>query len=459
MEWSGKNILIFGAARQGLSLTRFLVKHGANVTLTDNRPADQLQDTIQSLEGLSVNFAFGGHPLELLDKTDLISVSGGVPLTLPILEEAKRREIPLTNDSQIFMEAVPCKVIGITGSAGKTTTTTLVGEIIKNAIKIPARAWVGGNIGLPLIDLVDQIKEDDKVILELSSFQLELMTKSPHIALITNITPNHLDRHGTLEAYTEAKAHILDYQSRRDITILNRDDPGAWALRKKARGDLFSFGFSKVEDIDNGAFLINDELVLQFLGMPKTICHRSEVPLRGDHNIMNVLAACTIALTSAVPVEIMRETILNFKGVDHRMEFVREWKGAKWINDSIATAPERTIAAIESYDEPLLLLLGGKDKNLPWNKLAQLVHQKVDHVVIFGHAAEKIETALQKESGYERPFSITRCEKMDDALQAAGQIVQPGQVVLLSPGGTSYDEFTDFAERGERFRAWLHNQQ
>ncbi len=459
MQWTDKHILIIGAARQGLALTRYLIRQGAKVTINDNRSADQLQSSIAALENQLVVWSLGGHPLSLLDTVDLISVSGGVPLDLPLLIEAGKRGIPITNDTQIFMEIVPCSVMGITGSAGKTTTTSLIGEIAQCALPETQTAWVGGNIGKPLIDLVEKIKKEDLVILELSSFQLEQMTISPHIALITNVTPNHLDRHGTLAAYIAAKTRILDFQQPSDIAILNRDDAGAWNLKDKVKGQLHSFSFSPLPLAADGAFVKNEALFIQKNGEQTNICHKSEIKLRGEHNIMNVLAACALAQAAGFSAQAMRSAILDFKGVAHRLEFVRTWNGAKWYNDSIATAPERTIAAIQAFEEPLILLLGGKDKNLPWDKLAQLVHQKVDHVVIFGHAAQKIKQALYLDSTSERPYSITCCKKMLDAMQAAKRIAKPGQVVLLSPGGTSYDEFIDFAERGERYREWVHKLQ
>src|ERR1044072_2271818 len=221
-DWNGKHVLILGAARQGLALARWLSLHGARVTLSDMRSEAELHVARASLVEYSIEWALGGHPLALLDSTDVLCLSGGIPLTLPIAMEAVKRGIPLSNDSQIFMEVVPCKTIGITGSAGKTTTTTLVGRMAKNAYG--EQAYIGGNIGDPLINYVDHMKADDVAILELSSFQLDQMTISPNVAAILNITPNHLDRHGTMEAYTCGKARILEYQSEKDVAILGRDD-------------------------------------------------------------------------------------------------------------------------------------------------------------------------------------------------------------------------------------------
>src|SRR6185503_11771624 len=244
-DWNRKRVLILGAARQGLALARWLSIHGAQVTLSDMRSEDELRVARESLAEFQIDWALGGHPLELLDSTDMLCLSGGVSLTLPIVAEAIKRGIPLSNDTQIFMEVVPCKTIGITGSAGKTTTTTLVGQMAKNAYG--DKAYVGGNIGDPLINYVDNMKADDIAILELSSFQLDQMTISPNVAAILNITPNHLDRHGTMEAYTAAKTRILEFQSREDVAILSRDDKGTWNLRNKVLGRLYTFSARELD--------------------------------------------------------------------------------------------------------------------------------------------------------------------------------------------------------------------
>lgn len=454
-NWEGITVLIIGAARQGLALARYLSTRSAYVTLNDNRSAIALSNEISSLQDFPVHWHTGSHPLSLLDKKDLVAVSGGVPLDIPLLLEAKARGIPLTNDTQIFMESVPCPVIGITGSAGKTTVTSLLGEMAKLAVQSPQNAWVGGNIGTPLIDSLDQIQPLDTVILELSSFQLELMKCSPHISAITNITPNHLDRHENFQAYTEAKTRIVQFQSDQDITILNREDPVSWAIKPLVKGKLFSFGIKKFPENSNGTFVKDDQLFLQKDGQLSVICSRETIQLRGEHNLINVLCACAVADASGFPIQAMTAAIQSFKGVQHRLELVREYNGVKWYNDSIATAPERTIAAIKSFDDPIVLLLGGKDKNLPWENLADLVHQRVDHVIVFGDAAEKILKALGAPLPGKRPYTIQKSQDLQQAVLDAGKVAESGDIVLLSPGGTSYDAFNDFAERGERFRLWV----
>ncbi|NPV76574.1 MAG: UDP-N-acetylmuramoyl-L-alanine--D-glutamate ligase [Anaerolineae bacterium] len=453
--WDGLRILILGAARQGLALARFAASRGAEVTLNDQRPADQMQAAIESLDGLPVRWALGGHSLDLLKDADLICLSGGIPLNLPIVQEAARRGIPLTNDTQIFLELVEATVIGITGSAGKTTTTTLVGRMAQAGFPPPGKAWVGGNIGQPLIEYVDQIKKDDLVVLELSSFQLEQMSLSPHVAAILNITPNHLDRHGTLVAYTAAKARILDFQHAGDIAILGHDDPGAWRLAHRVKGSLLAFGLSPLPPNLRGTYTQQGFLYLRDGSGDHKIAARQDVQLRGDHNLLNVLAACSIAYAAGLSLEAMQAGIYGFSGVAHRLEFVGSVRGAAWYNDSIATAPERTLAAVRSFAEPLVLLLGGRDKNLPWEALAEAVRERVDHVIVFGEAAEKIAKALGTQIPGKRPYTLDYCSGLKEAVMAAARVAEPGDVVLLSPGGTSYDEFKDFEERGECFREWV----
>jgi UDP-N-acetylmuramoylalanine--D-glutamate ligase len=482
-DWSGQTVIIVGAARQGLALARFLAQRGARVVLNDQRPVAELAPARQALADLSasgspeaggeVEWVCGGHPLSLLDGADLLCLSGGVPLTLPLVVEARERGIPLSNDSQIFLEIVPCKVIGITGSAGKTTTTSLVGRIAQEQVSQPRasggyrKAWVGGNIGTPLITYVDEMSPDDLAVVELSSFQLEIMTLSPHGAAILNITPNHLDRHGTMEAYLAAKAHILEHQSKVDWAVLGRDDPGAWSLSGQARGRVLSFGLSDLPDGAEGTYLKGDTICLRSaartgVDQDLSVMERGQIGLRGEHNLLNVMAACAIAAAAGLSAEAMRSGVKDFTGVPHRLEFIRSWGGADWYNDSIATAPERAMAAMRSFEEPLVLLAGGRDKNLPWGDFAALVRQRIDHLIVFGEAADLILKAVNipvsgsvvpAKTG-ERP-TVTRCGSLREAVEAAAQIVQPGDVVLLSPGGTSFDEFKDFEERGTCFVHWV----
>lgn len=454
--YQGKNVLIIGAARQGTALARFMVNQGARVTLNDRQPADKLQSVVSSLSGLEINWVLGHHPLELLDGLDLLCVSGGVPLDMPLVTTAFARGIPVTNDSQIFMESVKAPVVGITGSAGKTTTTTLFGRIAEAQVKPPRKAWVGGNIGKPLVEYVNEIADDDLVIQELSSFQLELMTISPRVSAVLNITPNHLDRHADMAAYIAAKARIIEFQKPGDIAVLNHEDREAWKLRDMVRGDLISFGIEPIDGDHTQVLVENDQIVARVGQSKKPLLNTSLIQLRGRHNLMNVIAASALAYALDFDPAAIAAGVEGFTGVKHRTQLVRVVNGVSWINDSIATAPERTLAAIKSFNEPILLLLGGRDKNLPWDELAAAIHQRVDHVIVFGEATNKILNALGQPESADRLQSVTAKTGMIEALEEANRIAAAGDVVLLSPGCTSYDAFKDFEERGETFVNWVN---
>jgi UDP-N-acetylmuramoylalanine--D-glutamate ligase len=255
-------------------------------------------------------------------------------------------------------------------------------------------------------------------------------------------------------AYAAAKQRILDFQATSDTAVLCREDPGSWHLRGKVHGRLISFGFGHIPGKQDGSFLADGILHLHERGMEIPLLRRDQIQLRGEHNVMNMLAAFAIGYAASLPLDAMLKAAEDFHGVAHRLEFVREWNGAKWYNDSIATAPERTMAAIRSFTEPIVLLLGGRDKNLPWEELAALVHERVERVVLFGEAAEKIASALEQAHGPLQK-TVEHCKGLEEAVQTAARVTKPGEVVLLSPGGTSFDQFRDFEERGEAFRKWV----
>jgi UDP-N-acetylmuramoylalanine--D-glutamate ligase len=450
-NWQGNNVLILGAARQGRATLRFLLKNGANVTVNDKKPADDFQQLQMEFAHQNVHWIFNEHPISLLDKMDYVIVSGGVSNDLPIIQEAHKRGIAITNDSQIFMEEVKAKVIGITGSAGKTTTTLLVGEIAKQSAQPDQKVWVGGNIGNPLIDHLDEIKTNDIVVTELSSFQLELMTKSPQIAALINISPNHLDRHINMQTYIQAKSQILRHQSASDSAILNCEDQNTISMMDLVKGRLITFGLTKAMDGYTGTLLKGENLVLQTPKNSIEIMPRSEIGLKGEHNLINALAASAIGIAAEFPIQAIRKGIRKLKGIPHRLEFVREWRGSFWYNDSIATAPERTMAAIRSFDQPLILLLGGRDKKLPWEDLVILIHQRVRDVVLFGESVDLIFSALGKAKSDQYPLTISKSDSFENAIKIAADHTKEGDVIVLSPGCTSFDEFRDFEERGQRF--------
>jgi UDP-N-acetylmuramoylalanine--D-glutamate ligase len=450
MNWKDKRVIVIGAARQGTALTRFLARNGARVVLSDARSAEELEPVVEKLSDLDVEWALGGHPSVLLEGADLVCPSGGVPLTIPFIQEAIQRGIPLSNDSQIFLDAAPCKVVGITGSAGKTTTTTLVGRMAQAAAEVGLvqTAYIGGNIGVPLIDQVDQMNPRDVVVLELSSFQLDLMTSSPQVAAILNITPNHLDRHGSMEAYTQAKVNILSHQTPDDFAVLGYENRAAWDLAAGVKGNLYAFGH-QLPEAQLGAFVRDGAVWLRTAVNEQQVMPLETIRLRGEHNVLNVLAACAAAAGAGLTPEMMRSGVEGFKGVEHRLEFVRSLDGVDWYNDSKATSPGMTITSIDAFREPLVVLVGGRDKALPWDEFAQKAQHRVDHLVLFGEAAGIIEAALN--TG-DRRFTLDICGDLAEAIQAAFQRAERGDVVLLAPGGTSFDEFSDYEARGAAFK-------
>lgn len=455
LSLNGKHVLVLGMARQGKALGRWLPSQGAKVTLSDQRDAGDLaDDLLEFILESDVKFALGGHPIELLDEADVVCLSGGVPVDLPIVQAAYEREIPVTNDAILFMERCPAKVIGITGSAGKTTTTSLVGEMGKQSGR---KTWVGGNIGNVLLDDLDSISPDDLVVMELSSFQLEIANVSPHIATLLNVTPNHLDRHRTIEAYAAAKSHIFRHQSPDDILIYGRDNILASTLADMSPGQRAAFSVMSL--VSDGACMVGRRLVINGncspTGLSKIICNRDEVKLPGTHNLSNVAAACAIAGAADISPEAMREAILNFKGVPHRLEIVDVINNITWVNDSIATSPERVIAALNSFDRPIILLAGGRDKDLPWSDLAKLATQRCKSVICFGEYGPQIAKHITHAQRYTLSGTLRSTNTVTDlkaAVEMASKVADDGDLVLLSPGGTSFDAYEDFSERGEHFR-------
>jgi UDP-N-acetylmuramoylalanine--D-glutamate ligase len=447
-----RTVVILGLARQGKALARYWSNQGWQVIVSDIRSETELAEACQELSGRDIGFVLGGHPESLLESANRLYVSGGVPADLPLVQLARRADILVSNDAQLFLELCPAPVIGITGSAGKTTTTTLVGRMAEyDSQQDQTTTWVGGNIGRSLLDDLDSIQADDNVVMELSSFQLEIMTLSPRIAAILNVTPNHLDRHITMAAYSEAKANILKHQSRDDLAILGRDDSGAWELRWLVQGEYLSFGWDSNFEGD-GTWLQDDSVWLRRKGHSQELFPVESVLLRGRHNLLNVLAACAIASAVELTPEAMRAGVRDFKGVPHRLEWVRTIDGVQWFNDSIATAPERALAAVEAFDEPIVLLAGGRDKDLDWSELVIKMADRVRVALLFGEAQSKIEKTIKKVWGDDPPYMVRRCKSLDEAVSQAAELVQSGEVVLLAPGGTSFDAYVDFAQRGQQFR-------
>jgi UDP-N-acetylmuramoylalanine--D-glutamate ligase len=469
-ELGAVKVLIVGLAREGTALARFLTEGEARVTVTDIKEADELAEYLSVLSGRPVEYSLGAHPLALLDVTDIVFVSPGVPLEIPLLAEARLRGIPLSTETRLFTSRCPAPIVGVTGSSGKTTTTAFVGAILKAAGR---KVWVGGNIGVPLLGHLEEIDRSDTVVMELSSFQLEFFGSStedsnwsglpegiycpegwsPRIAGILNITPNHLDRHASMEAYIAAKSQIVVNQGQDDIAVLGLDNEETRRIGESGCIQSQIRWFSMEQPVDEGAFLLGDSLILRSDALERTICRTGDLQLIGWHNVENALAAFALAGAAGAPAEAMHDVATTFTGVEHRLELLGEREGVPWYNDSIATTPERTVAALCALREPIILLAGGRDKHLPWAEMAALTWKRVRQLILFGEAAELIEAEMYRaKPEREAACTIVQAGTLERAVEIAAASARTGDTVLLSPGGTSFDAFNDFEERGRRFR-------
>jgi UDP-N-acetylmuramoylalanine--D-glutamate ligase len=451
--FAGKRITIMGLGFFGgtIGLARYLVSQGAQVTVTDLKPAATLQDSVAALDGLPVRFVLGRHePADFTD-VDMVFASPAVREDSSYLVAARARGVPIDTEMNLFMRLCRGSVIGVTGSNGKTTTTSLIGAILRAA---NPRTQVGGNIGRSLLPEVAAIEPGDPVVLELSSFQLEDLAavgRSPHIGLLLNLSPNHLDRHGSMDAYLAAKMQIFAYQRPDDIAILNADDPRLQPLAGLLRSQVRVF--SGAHAVEEGAYVEGDRLMLAHAGMASEVCRLGDIPLLGRHNVANVLAAVAAADAWGVSAAVMRAAIRAFPGVEHRLECVRELHGVSFYNDSIATTPTGTLAALAAIQQPLWLIAGGYDKGLPLQALGEAIVQRVKGVFLIGTTAPQIAQAIAMACPVARELPAIRlCHDLRDAVQAAFGAASPGDVVLLSPACASYDQFRHFVERGRLFK-------
>jgi UDP-N-acetylmuramoylalanine--D-glutamate ligase len=428
-----------------VALARFLVSRGALVTISDRKTAAELRQEIDLLGDLPVTLSLGGNRVEDTLGADIVFVTPGAPRDIPAVAAAVEQGIPVSSEIELLFELCPAPIVGITGSSGKSTTTTLVGEILKGAGR---QVHVGGNLGTPLIELVDTMASTDLVVLELSSFQLEFMRRSPYVAAILNITPNHLDRHPSMEHYAESKRNIMRYQQPNDWVVLGYANEITRGYGESSEARRLYFGIDNIAG--DGSFTAEGAVWLRLNDRVERVIDLDAIQLRGRHNLENVAAAVAIAAAAGVPATAMGETIAAFRGIEHRLEPVREIEGVWFYNDSIATAPERTMAALRSFEEPVVLLAGGRDKHLPLDELATMLNRKARAVVLFGEASGQLEDALVAAGA--PPPAVVRCANLAEAVPLAAAAAKAGDVVLLSPAFTSYDQFRDFEERGREFK-------
>jgi UDP-N-acetylmuramoylalanine--D-glutamate ligase len=444
MEIKGKKVLVVGLGKSGLAAALFLRRRGAQVTVSDVRSAEVLANDIPALidEGIAVEA--GGHGLLTFRRQDLIVVSPGVPLDTPELVQVQKFGLPIIGELELAAHYLRGHVLAITGSNGKTTTTTLCGEILKAS---PLPTQVGGNIGVPVIALVEDARDDGWSVLEVSSFQLETTYEfHPQIAVILNVTPDHLDRHGSFENYQAAKERIFARQTAEDALVLNADDEVTKSAAARAKSRIFWFSRTKV--VRQGAFVQDGAIFFRPTeqGGAEPVLQVAEIPLKGTHNVENVLAAVCAARLAGVDAQTIRGAIVNFKAVEHRLEFVATLNGVDYYNDSKATNVDASMKAIAAFPGGIHLILGGKDKNSDYRQMRGLLQERVKAVYTIGAAAEKIHTHI------EGSVPIVSAGTLETAIARAGDAAQPGEIVLLAPACSSFDQFENYEHRGRVFK-------
>ena len=449
----GKTVTFCGIGRSHMPLIRLFQEKGALVSARDKRSLEELGDNGKALQERGVQLILGENYLEDL-REDIIFRTPGMKYHLPQLEAARKRGAAVTSEMEVFFQVCPCHMIAVTGSDGKTTTTTIIAELLKAAGR---NVHVGGNIGQPLLCQADTMKPEDWAVLELSSFQLMTMDRSPHIAVVTNLAPNHLDVHKDMAEYVAAKENIFRYQRPGDIAVFNQDNDITRQQAGRAVGTVRLF--SRRSEPEEGVFLRGEDILCRHGGQEHRIMTTADIRLPGVHNVENYMAAIA-AVEGLVPDGIIRDFARTFNGVEHRIELVRTYHGVRYYNDSIASSPSRTIAGLRSFPEQVILIAGGYDKHIPFDVLGPEIVEHVKLLVLCGATAGKIRAAVEQAPGY-RPGhpEILEVTPFQRAVEAARDRAQPGDVVTLSPACAAFDQFKNFMERGKTFKAIVNGWQ
>lgn len=454
-EWiKTQKVAIIGLGISNTPLVEYLGKLGVKLTVFDKTEKDLLKEKIEVLRDYDIDYSLGRDYLKKLKGFDVIFKTPIVRPDIPEFLSETQNGALLTSEMEVFFDLCPAEILAVTGSDGKTTTTTMVHELLKAQ---GYHCYLGGNIGTPLLNRIDEINPEDKIVLELSSFQLLTMKKSPHVAVITNLSPNHLDVHTSMEEYVDAKKNIYRYQHADDLLVLNADNILTHALKPEAPGQ--SVYFSGTMELETGAFLKGDVLCYRDENGITEYIHRKELALPGDHNVENYLAA--IAATRAyVSSDTVAKVGKNLKGIEHRIEFVRELNGVKYYNDSIGSSPSRTMATLKAFEQRVILIAGGYDKKIPYEPLGEILVEKAKHLILIGQTASLIEMAVMRHlrgKNLGLNLRITHCATLKQAVDCAFLSAKPGDVVLLSPASASFDMFRNFEERGRKFKEYVMN--
>ncbi|MBQ9659305.1 MAG: UDP-N-acetylmuramoyl-L-alanine--D-glutamate ligase [Clostridia bacterium] len=443
-----RKVAVIGLGVSNLPLIEYLHNHNANVTVFDNKTIDEIpKDVMDKITQYSMKFSFGEKYLSNLHGFELIFRSPSCLPTTPELVEEEKKGALITTEIELVIKMSPSKIIGITGSEGKTTTTTLVAEVIKNA---GYNCFLGGNIGTPLFTRINEMKPDDIVVLELSSFQLMDMEVSPDVSIVTNITPNHLNVHKDYQEYIDAKKNIFKYQNKDGVLIINYDNEITKEFAKEANGKVIYF--SSKERLDDG-YIVDGDIIKQCEeGLRKHLINTNEITIKGKHNYENICAVLA-ATQGIVDIDNAIDTITKFKGVHHRLEFVKEKNGIKWYNDSAATSPTRTIAGINGFKENIILIAGGSDKNLDYTPIAKPIVEHVKKLLLIGETSTKIYDAVKKELEVQhKNLDISMCDSLEQTIKLARRSAESGDVVLFSPASASFDMFKNMYDRGDQFK-------
>lgn len=448
----GKRVCFVGIGTSNLPLIELFAKKGAIVSACDRQNYEALGENAKRAEKAGAKLILGSDYLNNID-TDILFRSPGTPFYLPELEALKKKGVIVTSEMEVFFDLCPCKIIAVTGSDGKTTTTTVISEFLKAEGKT---VHLGGNIGTPLLPLIESISEDDFAVVELSSFQLISMRKSPEIAVVTNLAPNHLDIHKDMEEYVESKRNIILHQNAFSKAVLNLDNDISDSFSKDVRGQLAKF--SRKEKLFNGAYLNNDTIVYSDYGKLTEVINIKDIKIPGLHNVENYMAAIS-AVWGIVSVENIVKVAENFGGVEHRAEFVRKLDGVEYYNDSIASSPTRTaIGTLSLYDKKIIIIAGGYDKHIPYEPLGPVICNKVKVLILMGDTAPKIEKAVKNSPEYsENNPVIINVSNMEEAVKAARDNACAGDIVSLSPASASFGLYKNFAERGNHFKKIVNN--
>ncbi len=443
----GRSIAVIGMGVSNTPLIRMLLRAELKVTVCDKSPRERVEEQAAELESLGARLRLGPDYLEKIHKADIIFRTPGLSPNTPELQKAVARGSILTSEMELFFRLCPCPIIGVTGSDGKTTTTTLISEFLKEAGK---NVYLGGNIGRPLLPDVDGMTPDDVAVVELSSFQLMSMDRSPNVAVFTNLSPNHLDYHHTMEEYTSAKLNIFCHQKPEDRAIFNYDNDITRSLAKMAVGQAMLF--SRKQKLEEGVYLRDSAIWLTNSMGSREVLPMADIRIPGVHNIENYMAAIA-AVDGIVPDKCVRAVARRFTGVEHRIELVRELNGVRYYNDSIGTSPTRTMACLDSFDQKLIIIAGGYDKGVPFTQLGIAMVEKVKVLILTGDTAPAIKKAVEEAEGYaESGLRLIETDDLASAVSAARDAAQTGDVVVLSPACAAFDRFKNFMERGKVFK-------